>query len=66
MMTIASLILFYITNSTGVLFLFFEALRNITKQVPVDEDVINEFIIGMYKEYNAPLPEELAKKIINL
>ena len=66
MSTIIALLAFFLEN--GILaftyFIFMAGLREVLGGKD-DEDSIKDYIIDLYREYNAPLPKELVTMITN-
>jgi hypothetical protein len=61
--TTISLLIFFLGNGTPAFAYFMASLRELIGGND-DEDTLRECIIEIYKEYNAPFPEELITKIM--
>jgi len=63
-LALLSLLIFLFGNNTVAFTTFWSSLRQLFGATPLSEDV-DEYVIDWYREYNAPLPEELVRNIIN-
>jgi hypothetical protein len=63
-MTTLALLTFFLGNGTPAFAYFMTGLREFLGGKD-DQDTIKDYIIDIYREYNAPLPEELIIKITN-
>ena len=63
-MTTLALLTFFLGNGTPALTYFMAGLREVLGGKD-DQDTIKDYLIDIYREYNAPLPEELITKIAN-
>jgi len=63
-MTTLSLLTFFLGNGTPAFTYFMAGLREFLGGKD-DQDTIKDYLIDIYREYNAPLPEELITKIAN-
>ena len=62
--TTIALLTFLLGNGTPAFTYFMTGLREVLDGKD-DEDSIKDYIIDLYREYNAPLPEELVTMITN-
>jgi hypothetical protein len=62
--TVLALLAFFLGNGTPAFTYFMAGLREVLGGKD-DEDSIRDYIIDLYREYNAPLPEELVTMITN-
>jgi hypothetical protein len=62
-MTLLSLLIFLFGNSTPAFTFFWANLRELFGATDLSED-LDQYIIEWYKEFNAPIPEELITKVI--
>jgi hypothetical protein len=61
--SIVALLMFFLGNNTTAFAYFMTSLKGLIGEK--DDDSIKNYIIDVYKEYNAPLPEELITQITN-
>lgn len=59
---LASLIFFLVGNYTPLFTLLMGTIRELLNEIPLPE-YIYEYLIGLYREFNAPLPEDLMSKV---
>jgi hypothetical protein len=59
-----ALLVFFLGNGTPVFAYFMASLRELLGGED-DQDILKSYIIDIYREYNAPLPEELITLISN-
>jgi hypothetical protein len=64
LMTTLALLTFFLGNGTPAFTYFMSGLREFLGGKD-DQDTMRDYIIDIYREYNAPLPEELIIKIAN-
>jgi hypothetical protein len=62
--TIISFLIFIFGNNTPIFGLFWSSLRELFKANDFDQD-IDVHLIEIYREFNAPLPEELITKVLD-
>jgi hypothetical protein len=62
--TTVALLVFFLGNGTPAFVYFMAGLREMLGARD-DQDSLKEYIIDIYREYNAPLPEELITQITN-
>jgi hypothetical protein len=62
--TTLALLAFFLGNETPMFTYFMASLRELLG-VENDPESIKSYIIDIYKEYNAPLPQELITQIAN-
>jgi hypothetical protein len=62
--SVIALLAFFLGNGTPAFRYFMTGLREVIGGRD-DEDTIKSYIVDIYREYNAPLPEELITKITN-
>jgi hypothetical protein len=58
-MILASLLILLVGNNSGFFLLMLNVMREGNNSVEIDQKTIDKFIIKMYRDFNAPLPEEL-------
>jgi hypothetical protein len=63
-MTTLALLTFFLGNGTPAFTYFMAGLREFLGGKD-DQDTIKDYLINIYREYSAPLPEELITKIAN-
>jgi hypothetical protein len=63
-MTTLALLTFFLGNGTPAFTYFMSGLREFLGGKD-DQDTMRDYIVDIYREYNAPLPEELIIKIAN-
>lgn len=59
---ILSLIFFLVGNYTPFYTMLIASLRQLFQEIPLT-DYIDEYVIELYREFNAPLPEHLMSKV---
>jgi len=64
-LTLLSLLIFLYGNNTVAFTTFWSSLRELFGATPLSDDV-DEYLIDLYREYNAPLPEDLVRNITNI
>jgi hypothetical protein len=64
LMTTLALLTFFLGNGTPAFTYFMSGLREFLGGKD-DQDTMRDYIVDIYREYNAPLPEELIIKIAN-
>ena len=62
LLTLIALLVFFLGHGTPAFAYFMTGLRELIGKKD-DEDSIKDYLIDIYKEYNAPLPEELITQI---
>ena len=59
---LASLIFFIVGNYTTLFALLMAAIRELLNETPLPE-YLDEYVIELYREFNAPFPEDLMSKV---
>lgn len=62
--TLLSLLIFLLGNNTPIFTLFWASLPELFNTSEMRED-IDEYLIELYQEFNAPLPQDLISKVVN-